>query len=73
MFFHKREDKSFVAVALSFILIGAAIFAFGVMSWLINTMQEETLVAMPSTKVIGGLVIMALGYIQLEIGLLRKK
>lgn len=73
MFFHKREDKSFVAVALAFILVGAAIFAFGVMSWLINTMQEQTIVAMPSAKVIGGLVVMALGYIQLELGLLRSK
>ncbi len=73
MFFHRREDKSFVAVALTFILIGAAIFAFGLVSWLINTMQQETLIALPSVKIIGGLIVMSLGYIQLELGLLRNK
>ncbi len=73
MFFHRREDKSFVAVALTVILVGAAIFAFGLVSWLINTMQQETLIAMPSIKIIGGLIVMSLGYIQMELGLLRNK
>jgi ABC-type transport system involved in cytochrome bd biosynthesis fused ATPase/permease subunit len=71
--FWKRQDKSFVAVALSVIFIGAAIFAFGVSGWLINFAQEETIVAFPSIKVMGGLIIMSLGYIQLELGLLRNK
>jgi len=73
MFFSNREEKSFVAVAMMFILIGAAIFAFGLVGWLVNVLQNETLLAMPSIKVIGGLVLMSLGYIQLELGLLRRK
>lgn len=73
MLFRKHEDKTFVGVAMSFILVGAAIFAFGLIGWLVNSMVEENINALPSLKVIGGLVVMALGYIQLELGLLRKK
>ncbi len=73
MFFHKREDKSFVAVALGMIMVGAAIVAFGVVGWLVNVSQSEVVIVFPSMKVIGGLVITSLGYIQLELGLLRNK
>lgn len=73
MFWHKREDNSYVAVALTFIMLGAGVFSFGLVGWLVNTAAEQTMVAFPSVKVIGGLVIMCLGYIQLELGLLRKK
>ena len=73
MFWHKREDHSYIAVALTFILLGAGIFAFGLVAWLINTAAAQTLVAFPSLKVIGGLIIMCLGYIQMELGLLRSK
>ncbi len=71
--FGRHQDKTFVGVAVAFILVGAAIFAFGLVGWLVNSMLEETVNALPSMKVIGGLVVMALGYIQLELGLLRNK
>lgn len=73
MFFRHREDRSFIAVALTMILIGAAIFAFGLVGWLINVSQQEVVMVFPSVKVIGGLVVMSLGYIQLELGLIRQK
>lgn len=73
MFFHKREDRSYVAVALAMILVGAAILAYGAIGWLTNVGVQETRVPFPSLKVIGGVIIIALGYIQLELGLLRKK
>ncbi len=73
MFFGKKQDKSYVSVAMCFILVGAGVFAFGLVSWLMNTASQTTLVAFPSLKVIGGMVIMALGYIQLELGLIREK
>lgn len=73
MFFHKREDKSFVAVAMTVILIGAAILAFGLVGWLVNVSADAVIVVFPSMKVMGGLIIVSLGYIQLELGLLRKK
>jgi hypothetical protein len=53
--------------------MGAAVFAFGVSGWLINWTNNEVIVAIPSMKVLGGIVIMSLGYIQLELGLLRTK
>ncbi|HUD20941.1 MAG TPA: hypothetical protein VMQ44_02655 [Candidatus Saccharimonadales bacterium] len=73
MFWHRREDKSFLAVALTFILIGAGVFAFGIVGWLMNWAANDMIVAFPSLKIMGGLVIMSLGYIQMELGLLRKK
>ncbi|QQG49689.1 MAG: hypothetical protein HZB70_02725 [Candidatus Berkelbacteria bacterium] len=73
MFWHKREDKPFVAVAMTMIILGAAILAFGLVGWLTNVSANELIVAFPSLKVMGGLVIIGLGYIQLELGLLRKK
>lgn len=73
MFGRKHHDRSYVAVAMTVILMGAAVFAFGVSGWLINWMNSDIIVAIPSMKILGGLVIMSLGYIQLELGLLRDK
>ena len=73
MWFKNRQDRSYVGVALSFILIGAALFAFGLVSWLVNIGAEQTIINEPSMKVFAGLIIMALGYIQLELGLIREK
>ena len=73
MLFGHPKDKSFMAVALVMILAGVVIFVFGVLGWCVNVTADETLIAFPSLKVMGGLVIMALGYIQLELGLLRNK
>jgi hypothetical protein len=71
--FFRREEKSFTAVALMMILIGSAIVAFGLVGWLVNVSQNEVIIAFPSLKVMGGLAIVSLGYIQLELGLLRRK
>ena len=73
MLFGHRKDKSFLAVAICMILAGVGFFVFGVLSWWVNTAAQENLIAFPSLKVMGGLIIMALGYIQLELGLLRDK
>ena len=73
MFFHRREEKSFVGVALLMILFGAAIFAYGAVGWLVNVTEQELIIATPSQKIIGGLVVISLGYIQLELSLLRHR
>ena len=73
MLFGKRENQSFMAVAMAMIVIGVVIFVFGALGWWINVSADQTLVAFPSIKVIGGLIVMSLGYIQLELGLLRHK
>jgi len=73
MFWRRRQDKSFVAVAGLVILAGAIIFVFGALGWWVNISSDSNIIAFPSIKVMGGLIIMALGYIQLELGLLREK
>lgn len=73
MLFGKREEKSFMAVAMMMIVVGVAIFVFGALGWWVNVSANETIIVFPSFKVIGGLVVMSLGYIQLELGLLRHK
>ena len=62
-----------MAVAMLMILAGVVVFVFGVLGWWVNVSVAQNLIAFPSLKVIGGLVIMELGYIQLELGLLRNK
>ena len=62
-----------VSITLLMILAGVVIFVFGVLGWWVNVSVAQNLIAFPSLKVIGGLVIMELGYIQLELGLLRNK
>jgi hypothetical protein len=73
MFLHDASKKDFAPVAVMFILVGAAIFTYGAVAWIYNTYYQENFVAVPSFKLVGGLAIMALGYIQLELDMLRKK
>jgi len=74
MWLHDRnKERSFLSVAVMFILIGAIIFTFGIIAWLFNASLGYNQISMPSEKVIGGLIVMALGYIQLELGLSRGK
>jgi len=55
------------------IIVVVVFFVFGLLGWWVNVAAEQNLIAFPSLKAMGGLVIMALGYIQLELGLLRDK
>lgn len=73
MRFYEDPKRSFANVAMAFILVGAAILSYGMVAWIYNVVLQANLIAFPSVKIIGGLAIMALGYIQLEIELLRKK
>jgi len=71
---HKKvTEKSFFGVALFFILAGVGIFTYGSIEWLINYLTIQANFYFPSFKIATGLVIMVLGYIQLELELLRKK
>ena len=73
MFNTKRpEDASFMGVAMALIILGAGIFALGVVCWILNLGWDYSFVS-PSTKVMGGAIIGALGYVVLELELLRKK
>ncbi|MFA6423236.1 MAG: hypothetical protein WCW17_02160 [Patescibacteria group bacterium] len=73
MLFSPKQKRSFLPVAIMVILIGAGIFAYGFMIWLVNMIGNQNFFSFPSLKIIGGLVIMSLGYIQLELEMLRQK
>ncbi len=66
------KDISFKSVGLATILVGAALVSFGLVTWLWNYFSAETVFAFPSVKFIGGLITCALGYIILELELIRK-
>ena len=73
MFNKDPKTATFYGVAMLLILFGVAIFAYGLIQWIYNTWTSQVCWAFPSLKVIGGLTVMALGYIVLELELLRKK
>lgn len=60
----------FRGVALFLILIGAGILAVGAVEWKANLIWNYNFYS-PMSKVIGGLIVLALGYIQLELELIR--
>lgn len=73
--FRKRNGKeiSFLGVAMAIILFGAAIFAIGVISWIFNMVLGKTCFSFPMFKSAFGVVILALGYIVLELELMRRE
>lgn len=68
-----RKSKTFFGVAIVMILTGAALFAVGAVAWFANYYTNSTIVSIPSLKIMGGLVVLSLGYIILELELIRKK
>lgn len=73
MFSKKEPEHSFYGVSIFFIILGALIFTYGIVAWLFNNISLDSGFYFPSFKVIGGAIIMLLGYIQLELELLRQK
>lgn len=72
MFSKDRSKVSFFGVAIFLILAGATIFSLGIVMWLFNYYGDSTF-SVPSQKIIGGLTVLALGYVVVEMELLRKK
>lgn len=74
MFFRRNLDKKpyFRGVALVTILAGAAVLALGLVELGINLWGDGGYV-LPTGKIIGGLVVLSLGYIHLELEQLRIK
>jgi hypothetical protein len=60
----------FHSVSLAFILLGASLFSIGSVEWLLNHFAFYDL-SYPLLKIVAGLVITALGYIHLELELIR--
>jgi hypothetical protein len=72
MFDKNRKNVSFFGIGIVLILSGAIILSTGTVMWLFNVCSNSTF-AMPSAKIIGGLIVLALGYIQLELEWIRTK
>lgn len=72
MFLRKRDTKAvaFYGVAMSFILIGSAILAIAVAQWLLNYFADYGYI-LPVSKAFGGMILLAFGYIILQLELLR--
>ncbi len=73
MFSKKGSDHSFYGVAVLLIIMGVIIFVYGSAAWMFNIFAIDAGFYFPSFKVIGGLIILALGYIVLELEMLRRK
>lgn len=73
MFKKKSNACSFYDVALFLIIVGIIIFTYGLVGWVFNTLGNSCHFVQPSTKIIGGMIILGLGYIHLELELLRTK
>lgn len=72
----KRDyDKiSFMGVGMAFILFGAITFAFAITAWFLQFFGYTFMsCAFPFFKAIGSGMVIGLGYLILEIELLRKK
>ena len=72
MFDKNRKNVSFFGVGIALIIIGASILSVGSVMWLFNIYGDSSF-SIPSVKIIGGLVVLALGYIQLELEWIRTK
>lgn len=71
--FLKNEKNSFYAVAMVIITVGSIVFVFGLMGWYVATIANSMVITEPFNKALYGLIIIALGYIILELDLLRNK
>ena len=67
-----KHDITFAGVAMGLIIFGATIFAIGLACWVISCTSGEAF-SWPGAKIMGGTVIMALGYIVLQLELIRRK
>ena len=73
MFRTNIKNKNFFGVALLIIVLGIIVFTFCICQWFYNWWSLDFIFAIPSSKIIGGLIIIALGYIQLELELIRTR
>jgi uncharacterized membrane protein HdeD (DUF308 family) len=69
---HPTNSRTFYGVAMFLILIGAGTFSTGVVQTILETFFNWQF-GWPLAKILGGLVILSLGYIVLELELMRQK
>lgn len=69
----KNLKLPFRGVALAMIVFGAGILATGIVAWKLSFFFGYTSIHAPFEKVMGGAIIVALGYVILELELLRNR
>ena len=67
---HSRNEPYFWGVALAVIVVGSGIFAVGCVEWLENFLISAGFHT-PAYKIFAGLIVIALGYITMELELIR--
>lgn len=70
----KGKGMAFRGVALALIVFGVAVAVIGAVAWKLSVFWHITsIISAPFEKVIGGTIIAALGYVILELELIRNK
>jgi hypothetical protein len=73
MIFSRRPNgRTFLGVGIALILVGSAITAVSGVEWA-SMMFHYGQYGWPAAKLVGGLIVLALGYIVLELELIRLK
>lgn len=73
MIFSRRPNgRTFLGVGILLILVGAAITAISGVEWA-SVIFKYGQYGWPAAKLVGGLIVLALGYIVLELELIRLK
>jgi hypothetical protein len=70
LFSGDRRSVNFLAVSLAIIIAGAALLAIGIVQWLLVAFSDQSY-GWPALKVMAGLAVIGLGYIALELELIR--
>ena len=72
IFSRKPNGRTFLGVGILLILVGAAITAISGVEW-VGMLFGFGQFGWPAAKLVGGLIVLALGYIALELELIRLK
>jgi len=67
------KERNYENVALLFIIIGLFIFVYGLIGWLVDFLTQTNAVGDAFRKITDGAILTVLGYIQMELELLRHK
>ncbi len=68
-----KGDRKFYGVALFLIILGVGTFSTGVIQSVLETFFDDWSFGWPAAKIVGGLIVIGLGYIVMELELIRNK
>lgn len=65
------KEMPFKGVGMAMIIFGAILVGICAAAWIMAYFWQMTVISMPFTKLIGGLIIVGLGYLILECEMIR--